>query len=162
MGDEITLESAPDALEIPPVRRKKKNKKRNRKWSSDLGAVEIGPFLFIPLTCTKALRDEGRTMEHCVKTYEELCRFNYARIFSVRDALSQKRIATLSLIWEDDYWHLDQVKGFRNAEIACNERSFFDGEQTVTELYLTDLYYAAMELVELYRDEWRNNLPECH
>ncbi len=157
MGDDICVESAAGAFEIALPRRKKKNKKRNRKWSSDLDAVEIGPFLFIPLTCTNALRDEGRTMEHCAKTYEDLCRLNWSRIFSVRDALSQKRIATLSLIWEDDYWHLDQIKGPRNAEVLCDQHNHFNGEETVAELVLTDLYYAAMELVQQYRVAWLNN-----
>jgi hypothetical protein len=157
MSDEIQLDSVPEMLGRMPARRKKKNKKRNRKWSSDLNAVEIGPFLFIPLTCTKALRDEGYAMEHCVRTYEELCRLDYARIFSVRDAMTMERVATLSLIWEDDYWHLDQIKGMRNVEVVCQELTHFDGEQTVTEIFVADVHYAAMELVQRYREAWLNN-----
>ena len=128
MGDEVRLCLATEVADTKQVRKKKKNKKRNRKWSSDLDAVEIGPFLFIPLTCTKALREDGREMEHCVRSYEDLCRIDCARIFSVRDALTQKRIATLSLIWEIDYWHFDQMKGVRNAEVAWDELTYFNGE----------------------------------
>jgi hypothetical protein len=157
MSDEIQLDSAPEAPGTVPARRKKMNKKRNRKWSSDLDAVEIGPFLFMPLTCTKALREEGFAMAHCVRAYEELCRLDYARIFSVRDALNLERVATLSLIWENDYWHLDQIKGMRNVEVICQELTHFDGEQTVTEILVTDVHYAAMELVQRYREAWLND-----
>ena len=157
MGDEVRLNSATEWPDGKQVKAKKKNKKRNRKWSSDLGAIEIGPFLFIPLTCTKALREDGRKMEHCVRSYVDLCRIDSARIFSIRDALSQMRIATLSLIWENNYWQLDQMKGPRNTEVICNERTYFNGEQTVTETDFTDLHYAALELVQRYREAWLIN-----
>ena len=160
MSDEIQLDSPPEALGTMPARRKKKHKKRNRKWSSDLDAVEIGPFLFMPLTCTKALREEGFAMAHCVRAYEELCRLDYARIFSVRDALNLGRIATLSLIWENGYWHLDQIKGMRNVEVICQELTHFDGEETVTEILVTDVHYAAMELIQRYREAWLNDLQD--
>ena len=93
-------------------------------------------------------------MEHCVRSYEDLCRVDSARIFSIRDALSQQRIATLSLIWENNYWQLDQMKGPRNTEVIRNERTYFNGEQTITETDFTDLHYAALELVQRYREAW--------
>lgn len=160
MGDETQVYSAPEGPEAKQVKTKKKNKKRNRKWSSDLDAVEIGPFLFIPLTCTKALREDGRKMEHCVRSYEDLCRIDCARVFSVRDALTQKRIATLSLIWENNYWHFDQMKGVRNAEVVWEELTYFTGEVTVTNMDFTDLHYAALELVQCYREAWLRQLPD--
>lgn len=157
MGDQVQVCSATEGVEAKQFKAKKRNKKRNRKWTSDLDAVEIGPFLFIPLTCTKALREEGRKMEHCVRSYEDLCRIDCARIFSVRDALTQTRIATLSLIWSSNYWHLDQLKGLRNTEVICEELTFFDGERTVTGSELTDIYFAALELVQRYREAWLIN-----
>lgn len=137
-----------------PLKTKKKHKKRNRKWTSLLDAVEIGPYRFVAVTCTNELRREGQIMEHCVQCYEELCRLDCAKIFSVRDALTDKRIATLSLLWEKDYWHLDQIKGFKNAEVVCEESTYFDGDHTVTKFDWTDAYYAAQELVLLYRNAW--------
>jgi len=146
--------SAMGPPELAQVRSKKKPKKRNRKWTSDLDAVQVGPYLFVPLTCTKELREDGRNMEHCVRSYENLCRINCTRVFSVRDDFTRFRIATLSLIWENDYWHLDQMKGVRNTEVVCAERTYFDGERMVTETDFTDLHYAAQEFVQQYREAW--------
>lgn len=138
-------------VEQLPVRSKKKHKKRNRRWVSALGQVEIGPFLFVPLTCTRDLREEGYAMEHCVGTYAQYCRGDWLRVFSIRDALEGKRLATLSLMLEDDRWNLEQIKGFRNSEVISQEQTYFDGEQIITELSLSDLHYAAMEFVEMFR-----------
>ena len=159
MGETIKTCSAPLSANRTQARTKKKNKKRNRKWSSDLDAVEIGPYLFVPLTCTNELREEGQEMEHCVRNYEILCRIDCTKIFSVRDASTKTRIATLSLIWEKGYWRFDQMKGVRNTEVACEELTYFDGEQTVTETHFTDLHYAALELVQQYREAWLNQCP---
>ena len=38
----------------------------------------------------------------------------------MRDAISERPVATLSLIWIDDYRHIDQLKGLRNAEVAIH------------------------------------------
>ncbi len=160
MGETARTCSGEEEAGRPQVRTRKKNKKRNRKWSSDLEAVEIGPYLFVPLTCTKELREEGQSMEHCVRSYESLCRIDCTKIFSVRDALTQRRIATLSLIWENDYWRFDQMKGARNTDVVCEERTYFDGERTVTETDFTDLHYAALELVQRYREAWLIQCPD--
>lgn len=154
MGETARTSSGAEGAGCPQVRTKKRNKKRNRKWSSDLDAVEIGPYLFVPLTCTKELREEGQKMEHCVRSYENLCRIDCTRIFSVRDALTMQRVATLSLIWENDYWRFDQMKGVRNTEVVCEERTYFDGEQLEIDIDFTDLHYAAQELIQLYREAW--------
>lgn len=134
-----------------PVRKKKKNKKRNRRWISAIDQVEIGPFLFVPLTCTRDLKEEGYAMEHCVGTYAQECRWGWLRVFSVCDALGGKRLATMSLMMEDDRWNIEQIRGLRNSEVIRQEHTYFDGEQLITELELSDLHYAAMELVEMYR-----------
>ncbi len=149
---ELDKEASDSCIEEQlPIRRKKKNKKRNRRWLSDLDAVEIGPFFFVPLTCTKDLKDEGHAMEHCVGTFANFCRGDWLRVFSVRDLLGQKRLATLSLIFEHDHWCLDQIKGIRNTDVINQEQTYFDGDQVITDLSRTDLYYAGMELVEMYR-----------
>lgn len=160
MGETATTCSGVEGADRSRVRTKKRNKKRNRKWTSDLEAVEIGPYVFVPLTCTKELREEGKKMEHCVRSYENLCRIDCTKIFSVRDAFTQTRIATLSLIWENDYWRFDQMKGVRNTEVDCEKLTYFDGEQTVTEMDFSDLHFAALELVQKYREAWLNQCPD--
>ena len=74
--------------------------------------------------------------------------------FSVRDAISERPVATLSLIWIDDYWHIDQLKGLRNAEVAIHQAIYFDGEETVIDIEMTELYFAAQELPLRYRRAW--------
>lgn len=155
MDEEDFKNDSPEQAPRPQAVGKKKSKKRNRKWVSDLAAQEIGPFLFLPLTSTKELRQEGRIMEHCIGTYDRLCRLDHFRVFSVRNAADQKRIATLALECWNDEWQLEQVKGLRNGEVLHQALTYFDGEQTVSDIQFTDLYYAAMYLVQHYREAWR-------
>ena len=146
------------------IARRSERKRKTRSVTADgrliWMTVEIGPYRFVPLTRTKELREEGQKMEHCVRSYENLCRIDCTKIFSVRDALTQRRIATLSLIWENDYWRFDQMKGVRNTDVVCEELTYFDGERTVTETDFTDLHYAALELVQQYREAWLNQCPD--
>jgi hypothetical protein len=135
----------------------KSKKKRNLVWESDLPECEIGEFLIVPLTTSRHLRAEGRMMRHCAGTYDELCHNGLARVFSIRD-LAGHRLATASLIWRDDYWHLEQVKGLRNAEVLESESTFFDGNSTVTLLEPTELYYIGQEILRRYRCSWSDRL----
>jgi hypothetical protein len=57
------------------------------------------------------------------------------------------------LIWIDDYWHIDQLKGLRNADVAIHQAIYFDGEETVIDTEMTELYFAAQELLR-YRRAW--------
>ena len=72
----------------------------------------------------------------------------------MRDAISERPVATLSLIWIDDYWHIDQLKGWRNAEGAIHQAIYFDGEETVIDIEMTELYFATQELLLRYRRAW--------
>lgn len=132
-------------------------KKRNLHWESDLAACEIGDYQIIPLTTSRLLRAEGRVMRHCVRNYDELCHQGRARVFSMRD-LAGRRVATASLIWRDDYWHLDQIKGPRNAEVLESECTFFDGDSTVALIEETEVYYVGHEVLRLYRQAWDSAL----
>lgn len=96
-------------------------------------------------------------MRHCAGTYDELCHNGLARVFSIRD-LDGHRLATASLIWREDYWHLEQVKGLRNAEVLESESTFFDGNSTVTLLEPTELYYIGQEILRRYRCSWSDRL----
>lgn len=80
-----------------------------------------------------------------------------ARVFSIRDLLGH-RVATVALIFRDDDWHLEQIKGLANADVSNVEMVYFDGERTVTQLDMTDLYYVAHEVLRCYRDACEDNL----
>jgi hypothetical protein len=138
----------------------KRKKKRNLEWASDLPECEIGDFLIVPLTTSRQLRAEGRAMKHCAGQYDELCHQGLARVFSIRD-LSGNRVATASLIWLDDYWHLEQVKGYENAEVQESEETFYNGNSTVTQLEPTELYFVGQEFLQRYRSAWSDRLHNC-
>lgn len=135
----------------------KSKKKRNLEWESDLPECEIGDYLIVPLTTSRQLRAEGRAMKHCVGHYDELCHRGLARVFSIQD-MSGNRVATASLIWLDDYWHLEQVKGHENAEVQESEETFFNGNSTVTQLEPTELYFVGQEILQRYRSAWSERL----
>lgn len=48
------------------------------------GDVRDAEWTIVELLDTRALVDEGRRMRHCVATYADRCRFDRARIFSLR------------------------------------------------------------------------------
>ena len=75
------------------------------------------PYKLVPLVTPSQLLDESRSMRHCVVTYIDECNFGNVRIFSVRDAESDKRIATLELQKKYDVWKVAQLKGKHNLEL---------------------------------------------
>lgn len=135
----------------------KRKKKRNLTWKSDLVECEIGDYLVVPLITSRQLRAEGRAMEHCVGNYDELCYRGLARVFSIRD-LTGNRVATASLVWLDDYWHFEQLRGKKNAEALVCEETFFNGDSTVTEREPTELYFVGQDLLQRYRSAWAKRL----
>ena len=134
-----------------------RRKKRNLDWTSDLAECVIGEFVIVPLTTSRQLRAEGRAMRHCVGQYDEICHKGLARVFSIRD-LSKKRMATISLLWRDDYWHLEQIKGRQNVDVLESESTFFDGNTTVTLLEPTELHFVSQEVLRRYRRAWSERL----
>jgi len=157
MADKTDDGVAPDFLNALFGLDTKPKKKRNLEWTSDLLMCEIGDYLILALTTSRQLRAEGRAMKHCVGHYDELCHKGLARVFSVRD-ISGHRIATASLIWRDDYWHLEQIKGHENAEVLESENTYFDGNSTVTKLAPTELYFVGQEILQRYRSAWSKQL----
>lgn len=134
-----------------------RKKKRNLEWVSELPECEIGDYLIVPLTTSRQLRAEGRAMKHCAGHYDERCHKGLARVFSIRD-LFGNRLATASIIWLDDYWHLEQVKGSQNAEVLESEEVFFNGSSIVTQLEPTELYFVGQEILQRYRSAWSSRL----
>lgn len=90
-------------------------------WDPYIRRIEWGGYVFVALTTAAELKEEGKTMQHCVADYDENCRDGTYRIYSVREKKSGLRIATCSLECTADgdelTWELDQVKGIRNAEV---------------------------------------------
>lgn len=139
------------------LNKKGKKKKRELVWDSALQACEVGDYQVIPLTSSWALRQEGRAMRHCVGGYDEMCSNGRARVFSIRNLLGN-RLATLSLIFSDDNWHLEQIKGVDNAEVCASEEVYYDGERTVTQVDMTVMYYVAYDVARCYRKAWEEGL----
>ncbi len=128
----------------------KQGKKRVLIWDSALATFEVGGYQVVPLTSSWALRQEGCGMQHCVGGYDEMCAKGRARVFSIRDLLGH-RVATVALIFQDDDWHLEQIKGLANADVSNVEKVYYDGEHTVTQCDMTDLHYVAHEVQRCYR-----------
>lgn len=136
----------------------KRKRKRNLEWESDLPVCEIGDYLIVPLTTSRQLRAEGREMRNCAGRYDEMCHQGLARLFSIRD-MADSRIATASLLWRDDYWHLDQVKGFANEEVLeCDETPYFNGQSNVVRIEPPELYFVGQELLQRHRSAWSGRL----
>jgi hypothetical protein len=89
-------------------------------------------------------------MQHCVGSHDVLCAVGTYQVFSILD-LDNKRLATLSLVFDQYGWHLDQIKGPGNAEVICTEETFYSGERTETVLNYTDLYFVSQEILRLCR-----------
>ena len=148
----------PDFLNALFCLETKPKKKRNLEWESDLPECEIGEYRIVPLTTSRQLRAEGREMNHCIGRYDELCHTGMVRAFSIQNEFGT-RVATASLIWRDDYWHLDQVKGRANAAVVEDEEiPLFNGDSTVIHIEQTDLYFVAQELLQRYRSAWGERL----
>lgn len=119
-------------------------------WSSALAACEIGEYQVIPLTSSSGLRGEGAAMQHCVGSHDVLCAAGTYLVFSIRD-LDNNRLATMSLVFDQYGWHLDQIKGLGNAEVIYTEATFYSGERTEIVREYSDLYYVAQEILRQYR-----------
>ena len=129
-----------------------KNKRCNElAWESALRACEIGEYQIIPLTSSRALRQEGRAMKNCVGSYDVRCAAGICLVFSIRD-LDDRRLATMSLDFGERGWRLGQIKGVANEEVCQMENTFFDGERTVTIIEPDDLHFVALEVVRCYRN----------
>lgn len=134
-----------------------KKKKRVLTWNSVLDPFEVGDYQIIPLTNSRALRQEGRAMHHCVGGYDEMCANDQVRVFSIRDLMGNC-LATMSLVFRNDYWYLLQIKGDSNEEVRTSEDVFYDGEHTVTQLDVTDFHYVAYDVLRCYRKAWEKDL----
>ncbi len=95
---------------------------RNLSWESALPEHEDGGYLFVPLTSSEALREEGEAMKHCVAQYDVDCARGKSRVFSIRSVRTRRRLATVELHIDDlllrSKWFVGQVKGFKNSSLG--------------------------------------------
>lgn len=128
----------------------RRSRKLRLSWTSSLTTCEIGEYQVIPLTSSSELRKEGAAMRHCVGDHDVMCAAGTYLVFSIRN-LGNKRLATMSLVFDQYGWHLDQIKGPGNAEVIYTEETFYSGERTETVREYSDLYYVAQEILRQYR-----------
>jgi hypothetical protein len=107
---------------------------RPEEW---LSHVQNGhPYKLIPLTTAQELLEESRAMHHCVVGYVDDCVEGLARVFSVRDSISNQRIATAELSSRSGLWELKQLKGMRNIELMQRTRIMSDPLAIIFEMLL--------------------------
>lgn len=95
---------------------------------------EVGSWRFVMLDSLHALREEGQKMHHCAASHADLCQAGCSAMFSIRDAVTGRRVATA--LYEPrglEHWVLEQVHGPANTTakpaIAAAARA---AEQVVT------------------------------
>jgi len=85
-------------------------------WHSLLPAFDQGGLRVRPLTSTYDLAREAYQMQHCVEDYAKYCLAGNYRLFSISDISSGRALATASLVKDDAYWKIDQIKGRFNKD----------------------------------------------
>lgn len=110
-------------------------------WESRVSDLLIFGLKVKPLTSSKELCLEGMQMNHCVSSYAKVCREGTYRVFSIREATAEKRIATVGLSFTDCVWKLDQIKGRNNCTVSSEVESL---SKTLAQFYQqTDTQYKA-------------------
>ncbi len=110
-------------------------------WESRIGDISILGMKVKPLTSSKDLCLEGMKMNHCVSSYAKVCLGGSYRVFSIREARAEKRIATVGLSFADNVWRLDQIKGRYNRKVSSEVESL---SKTLAQFYhQTDKQYRA-------------------
>jgi len=93
-----------------------KPNQESAEWRSKLGAFKTKDFEILPLVSPIQVELEGEAMEHCVADYIDRCGLGDYLLFSIRQAGSQTRIATVGLVLDGERCVLDQVKGKANQD----------------------------------------------
>ena len=57
-------------------------------------------------------------MAHCVGGYAKACREGRVRVYSIRDPLTDERLATLALAPGASGWEVRELRGRANAAVA--------------------------------------------
>ena len=83
-------------------------------------------------------------MHHCVVSYIDGCISGEVRIFSIRDASTNKFIATAELSVQSGLWKVVQLKGKHNRELM--HRLFVSGDPLTVLLEVLTNWYNAVTL----------------
>jgi hypothetical protein len=107
-------------------------------WNPFVRRLDWGFYRFEALTNEAQLLEEGEVMQHCVGTYAEYCQSGVARVYSVRDRQSGRRVATFSMTLVEhgegkSAWECEQLSGVKNAEIA--QRDMFIATDALLRAY---------------------------
>ena len=121
-----------------------------RDWEIPVKHVEWDAFQFVGLLTEQELQDEGSAMQHCVGDYGSRCRDGAVCIYSVRYRRTGKRAATISVrMLRNGRWEVDQLKGFRNADVE-------DRVWRAVPALLTSLEQASLRSPAEWIDRFRN------
>lgn len=90
-------------------------------WGSLVGSLEIDGCSIVPITSSKALRNEGREMSHCVGGYDEVCANGQYRVFHIDEPDGGR--STLGILIRSDLGVLlDQLQGPHNSSPSDRAR----------------------------------------
>lgn len=84
-------------------------------WEAPLRSAQTYNLRFIPLQSLAALQDESEVMQHCVAEFADCCRKGCLHVFSVRDARSLDRIATIALRCQSGSWAIADFRRQKNS-----------------------------------------------
>lgn len=87
----------------------------NVEWTAPLRNAQVENCRFIPLQSIAALSNEGEVMRHCVADLAGCCQKGCIHVFSVRDARTLDRIATVALRGSGRSWIVADLKGPENS-----------------------------------------------
>lgn len=104
------------------------------------------PYKLFPLTTPQQLLDETRKMHHCVVTYLDSCISGAMRIFSIRDASNNQRVATVEISIRSGRWDAVQLKGKHNQELI--ERMNYSNDPMAVILNKLVNWYNARSSIE--------------
>ena len=83
-------------------------------WPVPVRNAQVGPLRFVPLQSAAALEDEGEVMRHCAGALVDCCRKGCIHMFSIRDAKTLERVATLAIRSHHRTWQIAQLKKVGN------------------------------------------------
>lgn len=77
--------------------------------------VERHGLRVVELLAAEAVHDEAHIMRHCIDGYIEACEAGDYRAFSIQDAITAERIATVGMFVDEGQWVIEDVRGQDNA-----------------------------------------------
>lgn len=112
------------------IQTRKKGGGSVRHWNSVLPSTVIDGITFTPLTSSLALLHEGKTMQHCVASYTDLCLSNRYRVFTVCDADGKRSTLGIAINERGDKAKWDQHYGKCNTAVSARVKAV--GKKLIT------------------------------